>query len=432
MSSATDSKGVAKPATSVAVVGGGVAGLTAAWLLQRVTPVHLFERNAYAGGHTCTVTIPDGPDRGLPVDIGYIVMNHRNYPLLTRLFHQLGVELGDSDMSFGYHDEATGYAYCGASVAGLFARAGNLARPDHWRMLRDVLAFNRRAREDLQHGRLKGETLGQYLDQGRYSRAFAEHYLLAMGSAIWSAPTENIRAFPALPFVRFFHNHGLLTMDERPAWKFVRGGSQTYVREMLKGFRGRVHLNARIAGIRRVPGGACLRLADGTTQTFSHLVLAAHADESLALLEDASPRERELLGAWQYQANETVLHTDPAVMPAARRAWAAWNFSRQASAAARRPVAVTYHMNRLLRLSTRTNYFVTLNREPPLPAEHVIHRVAFTHPMYSFAALATQAPLRELNGAANTFYCGSYLGYGFHEDAVRSAVDVATHFGVTL
>lgn len=417
---------------AVAVVGGGVAGLTAAWLLQRVVNVHLFERNDYAGGHTRTITVPDGPDAGTAIDIGFIVMNHRNYPLLTRLFKQLAVELGDSDMSFGYACERTGYAYSGSGLGGLFARAANLARIDHWRMLGDIVAFNREAANQLRAGTLGGVTLGQFLDRQRYSRAFAEHYLLAMGAAIWSAPADGIREFPALPFIRFFHNHGLLTLGDRPAWKYVKGGSQRYVATMLRSFRGTLHLNARIAGIRRGPQGATLRFADGSAQTFSHVVLAAHADESLALLEDPSPREREGLGAWRYQPNETVLHTDTSVLPAARRAWASWNFCRVNGGDTQKPVSVTYDMNRLQQLDTQARYLVTLNRTARIPEAQRVHSTVFTHPLYDAAALASQDNVRELSGSANTYYCGSYLGYGFHEDAVRSAVDVATHFGVSL
>ncbi|MCE9614496.1 MAG: FAD-dependent oxidoreductase [Lentisphaerae bacterium] len=417
---------------AVAIVGGGVAGLTVAWLLQRVVDVHLFERNDYAGGHTRTIVIPDGPDAGTAIDIGFIVMNHRNYPLLTRLFKQLAVDLGDSDMSFGYSCERTGYAYSGSGLGGLFARTTNLVSADHWRLLRDIVAFNRDAVRQLRAGALAGVTLGQYLDSRRYSRAFADHYLLAMGAAIWSAPAADIRDFPALPFVRFFHNHGLLTLDDRPAWKYVKGGSQRYVQTMLRSFRGTLHLNARIAGIRRGPAGACLRFADGSEATFSHLVLAAHADESLALLDDPSPSEREWLGAWRYQANETVLHTDTTVLPPATRAWASWNFCRVAEGDAQKPVSVTYDMNRLQQLGTRARYLVTLNRTARIPEAQRVYSTVFTHPMYSFASLASQDKLRELNGSANTYYCGSYLGYGFHEDAVRSAVDVATHFGVSL
>lgn len=422
------------PPPAIAVVGGGVAGLTAAWLLQKVAKVHLYERNDYIGGHTRTATIEEGPDAGTPVDMGFIVMNHRNYPLLTRLLSRLRVDLGDSDMSFGYRCEGSGYEYAGTSLRGLFAQPANLLRPTHWGMLRDIMRFNEDARRQLREGALRNETLGEFLKRGGYGHAFAQHYLLAMGAAIWSSPSSRMLDFPARAFLRFFNNHGLLTPSRRLQWRYVRGGSQTYVREMLRTFLGEVVLNARLSGIRRMPGGgAMLRLADGSERAYSHLVLAAHADESLALLDDPSPRERELLGAWQYQQNDTILHTDTGVMPRARAAWASWNFSRApGDSGGARPVSITYHMNRLQQLRTRQQYFVTLNREPSPDPARILQRVTFTHPVYSAAALNSQDALRDLNGTANTYYAGSYLGYGFHEDAVRSAVDVAAHFGVAL
>lgn len=426
----------APPATAappvVAVVGAGVAGLTAAWLLQRVAEVHLYERAGQPGGHTHTVTVPDGPDAGTPIDMGFIVMNHRNYPLLTRLFSQLAVALGDSDMSFGYRCERTGYVYAGTTLAGLFAQPVNLVRPAHWRMLCDLMRFNRDALRALAAGSVGGGTLDEFLARGRYSREFAEHYLLAMGAAIWSSPSAGMREFPAASFLGFFRNHGLLTPRQRPQWRYVQGGSQTYVRAMLRTFRGKVFTGARLRAVRREHAGVTLIQEDGSSRRYSHLVLAAHADESLALLADASVRERELLGAWRYQENDTVLHTDASVMPRQRRAWASWNFLRSANDRADRPVSITYHMNRLQRLRTQRQYFVTLNRTPPVDDAHVIARMNFTHPLYSAAALASQDALRALNGTANTYYCGSYLGHGFHEDAVRSAADVAAHFGVTL
>lgn len=431
MSTSTTSDLEASPPARIAVVGSGVAGLTAAWLLQRVAEVHLFEKGETLGGHTHTAVVPDGPDAGTPIDMGFIVMNHRNYPLLTRLFQKLAVDLGDSDMSFGYHCTRTGYAYAGTSLGALFAQPRNLVNADHWRMLADILRFNRSTQQHLRDGSLRDLTLGQYLDRGGYSRAFAEHYLLAMAAAIWSSPAVDVRDFPALAFVRFFHNHGLLTLRDRPAWKFVRGGSQTYVRAMMGSFRGTVVTGARIAGIRRGPNQACLRFEDGREERYNHLVLAAHADESLALLEDPSPRERDCLGAWRYSHNEAVLHTDPSVMPGTARAWASWNFCREAGSTGK-AVSITYHMNRLQQLRTREPYFVTLNGAARINPARRVCSVGFTHPTYSFASMATQARLRELNGSANTYYCGGYLGYGFHEDAVRSATDVTAHFGVTL
>lgn len=417
---------------SVAVIGGGVAGLTAAWLLQRKYRVDLYERNHYAGGHSCTIHIEDGPDEGTPVDMGFIVMNHRNYPMLTRILEQLGVSLGDSDMSFGYRCAETGYTYAGSGLGALFAQVGNLGNADHWRMLRDIVRFNRAASRDLRRGALNGDSLSRYLEKGRFGRPFADHYLLAMGSAIWSAPQDEVRDFPAAPFIRFFHNHGLLTLGDRPQWRYVRGGSQTYVQAMLKSLNGSLHLKAAPASVRRDADGVELRWSDGRTRRHDLVVLAAHADESLALLDDASNAEQRLLGAWRYVPNETVLHTEEAIMPENRRAWASWNFLRTGAGKNTQPVSVSYHMNRLQRLSTRHQYFVSLNLNDMIPEPRKIHSTVFTHPSYTLDSLATHEGLKTLNGRSNTYYCGSYFGYGFHEDAVRSAVDVADQLGVPL
>jgi predicted NAD/FAD-binding protein len=417
---------------TVAVVGAGVAGLTAAWLLQRKYRVDLYERNAYAGGHTRTVVLHEGPDKGMPVDMGFIVMNQRSYPLLTRIFEQLGVPLGDSDMSFGYRCAATGYTYAGTGPAALFAQPANVFRRDHWRMLSDILRFNRAATRAVQEGTLNGQTLGRYLEDGGYGKAFTDHYLVAMGSAIWSAPQREMLDFPVEPFLRFFFNHGLLSLGDRPPWRYVRGGGRTYVKAMLRDLEGSVHLGAAPASVRRGTDGATLRWPDGREKRYAKVVLATHADEALALLDDPSDLERSLLGAWRYQPNSTVLHTDASVMPGARRAWASWNFLRPAQADPDHPVSVTYHMNRLQRLSSKTQYFVSLNLDALIPEARRLDATVFTHPVYSFESLATQSRLKALNGQDHTWFCGSYFGYGFHEDAARSAVEAAEQMGVSL
>jgi len=416
----------------VAVVGAGVAGLTAAWLLQRRYRVDLYDANDYAGGHTRTVTIPDGPDAGTPIDTGFIVMNHRNYPMLTRIFDQLGVELGDSDMSFSYHCRRTGYAYAGTNLGTLFAQPRNLLNARHWGMLRDILRFNRVAAQALKAGSLNGETLGEYIHREKLGTAFAEHYLLAMGAAIWSAPSREIRDFPAEPFLHFFSNHGLLSVNQRPQWRYVSGGSRRYVERMLRDFRGTVNLRRPARSIRRDAAGVRIEFRDGSEARYDYAVVASHADESLALLADASPEERKLLGAWRYQRNHAVLHTDEDILPPVRRAWASWNFVREEGEHLERPVSVTYHMNRLQRLRTARNYLVTLNPGREIRPTAIVDETGFTHPMYSHASLATQSRLPSLNGVNRTYFCGSYFGYGFHEDAARSGVQAAEQLGVPL
>lgn len=414
------------------MVGAGVAGLTAAWLLQQRHRVTLFEKNRYAGGHTNTVVLDDGSDAGTAVDTGFIVLNDRTYPLFTRLLARLGCATQDSDMSFGFRSEESGLHYAGTGLDGLFAQRHNLLNVRYLAMLREILRFCARARADLHAGQLKDITFGAYLDAGRFSTSVRRDYLLPMAGAIWSAPQEDVLAFPAEPLVRFWENHGLLALKDRPRWQTVRHGSHTYVRAMLRTFRGEVLLDAPIAHVRRDERGAVLTMRGGGERRFDRVVLASHADESLRLLADPSAEEQRLLGAWRYQPNRAVLHSDPGLLPPSRRAWASWNYLQARGARAAAPITVTYHMNRLQRLKTRRPYFVTLNDSSQVRAEHILREFVYTHPLYTSDALATQPQLPHLNGRRNTYFCGSYFGYGFHEDAVRSAVDVARAMGGIL
>jgi predicted NAD/FAD-binding protein len=396
--------------------------------------VTLFERNDYAGGHTHTIVLDKGPDAGTPVDTGFIVMNHRNYPVLTRLFDLLGVELRDSDMSFGYWDRASGLQYCGSSLNGLFARRRNLVSPAFLRMVADVLRFYRRARRDLAAGCVPETTLGAYLASGGYGEAFLRHHLVPMGAAIWSTPCMRMLEFPAASFLRFCDNHGLLSVGDRPQWRTVVGGSHQYVRRMLERFGGTLRLNACVAGVTRRDGRVQVATKDGGSETFDGVVIAAHADEALRMLGDASADEQRLLGAWTYQPNRTALHTDARVMPSLARACASWNYVRAEGDGGGDGEAATlsYDMNRLQGLRTQGRYFVSLNRPDPFAPGSVIADMTYMHPTYTQAAWDTQQALAGLNGTRNTWFCGSYFGYGFHEDAVRSAAEVGRAFGETL
>ncbi len=412
---------------NIVVIGSGVAGLTATHLLQRRHRVTLLEKNSRLGGHTNTVVIPDGPDEGTPVDTGFIVMNHRNYPLLTRLFNQLGVELRDSDMSFGYHDAPSGLQYCGSGLDGLFAQRKNLFRPAFHRMVRDTLRFFRMAEEDLQRENLIQESLGHYLERNRFTQEFIDHHIIPMGSAIWSTPCEQMLAFPALSFIQFFHNHGLLSVKDRPQWKTVVGGSSDYVRRMKQEWNQvDVRLSAGITGIKRDVEGVEITFENGGHERFDHCVIATHADQALQLLRDPSDEERKSLGCWQYAKSRTLLHTDASVMPPLRKVWSSWNFTRLG----RNRTCLTYDMNRLQGLKTAQPYFVSLN----LPADPrgIIREFSYEHPMYTREALTLRPALQKLNGTNRTWFAGSYFGNGFHEDAVRSAVEVAQSFGIDL
>lgn len=417
----------------VAVIGSGVAGLTASWLLQKRHDVVLFEKNDKLGGHTNTIVVPDGPDAGTPIDTGFIVMNDKNYPLLHKLLDQLGVAWRWSDMSFGFCCRETGLHYAGTGFNGLFAQRRNLVSPAFWSLLNELRRFCRVAREDLQAGRLGTETLEQFLARHRIGEAAVRNYIVPMGAAIWSATHRDMLGFPALTLIRFWDNHGLLSLEDRPKWQTVTGGSHSYIKAMQPRFsRVTVALNVRIENVRRSPEAAVIRHADGREEVFDHVVVATHADEALALLADPTPDEKRLLGPWRYQLNRTVLHSDARVMPPLRRAWASWNYVRPASLAPDRPVPVSYHMNRLQGLQTKQDYFVTLNAPDEIDASKIVKVIDYLHPIFSAEADATRAGLSALVRAGRTSFCGSYFGNGFHEDAVRSGEAVAKTFGESL
>lgn len=413
----------------VAVVGGGVAGICAAYSLQHIHRVSLFEGNDYVGGHTHTVVIPDGLDAGTPVDTGFIVLNDRTYPTLNRFFQALGVAIAESDMCFSYCDEASGFQYASRNLDGVFARRRSLIDPGYLRMLGEIVRFNGRVTRMLRLKTLADMTLGQFLRRYRFSNRFRHQYLFPMVAAIWSAPDLVVDRFPMLTFARFFDNHGLLTLFRHPQWYYVAGGSHTYVKAFKAQFPGQIHTGTRIASIRRRPDGVVLTDGGGEVRTFDRAIVATHADEALGLLADPSERERRLLGAWEYSRNETFLHTDLRWMPTNRRAWASWNFLRQRRPERESPVTLTYHMNRLQRLETRENYLVTLNPFRPIAEERIIAHMQYTHPVYTARSIATQPALPALNRSGSTLFCGSYFGYGFHEDAARSGFQAAAVLG---
>jgi predicted NAD/FAD-binding protein len=303
----------------IAVVGCGVAGLTAAWLLGRKHDVHLFEKNDYAGGHTRTLTVPDGVDAGAAVDTGFIVMNHRNYPYFTKVLEQLGVAVEDSSMTFSFYDLQTDYGYAGNGLTTLFPSLSYYFKPKHLSFVWDLVRFARIGYRDLNSGYLEGKSLGKYCKKRRFGKAFLNNYLYPMGAAIWSSPIEEMHRFPAQPYLHFLENHGLLRLTNRPQWKFVKGGSRSYVQAMLRQFDHAPRLNAAPAGIRRHDQGVTLISHEGETLEFDHVVIGAHADEALKLLIDPNKIEEDLLSPWRYQPNEVVLHTSPGHLPPDRK-----------------------------------------------------------------------------------------------------------------
>jgi predicted NAD/FAD-binding protein len=375
--------------------------------------------------------VPDGPDAGTALDMGFIVFNDRTYPAFTRLLTQLGVTSRYSEMSFSFHSPKTNVEYAGTNLRSLFARPTSLFNPSHWRMLLDIIRFNRCALRDLQSSALEELTLGGYLATRGYGQGFRENYLLPMGAAIWSTPIKGMMGFPAAAFLQFFKNHGLLTIDDRPRWQTVLGGSHSYVKALENRWNCQVILGARIRKVFREPAVRIL-LEDGSGMHFDKVVIATHADEALILLGDPSLEESLWLGNWTYQKNLTCLHTDSSFMPRSRQAWASWNYRRDEDTGGGTALSVTYDMNRLQGLKTVRSYFVTLNPQKTIEDQCMISQVEFTHPVYTFESLKSQKELPRLNGLRNTYFCGSYFRFGFHEDAVQSALAVGKAFGAEL
>lgn len=416
---------------SIAIVGSGVAGLTAAYILNKNHAITLYEKNDYIGGHTHTVVVNRDPDINVPVDTGFIVMNHRTYPLFTRLLEQLGVPLRDSNMSFGYNCELSGIQYSSAGITSFFNKIKHIFNPAYYRIFSDMLKFYRIGKADLQQDALKDRTLGQYLNDNGFSKDFIDHNIIPMGSAVWSTPTDTMLDFPAATFIRFLNNHGLLSLTEAPQWRTVVGGSHAYVKKILASLSGNALTNKPVKAVKRNDKGVVITTEDGSTAEYDRVIIAAHADEAFKILADPSAGEKRLLGPWQYNYNRTVLHTDESVMPQNKRVWASWNFNREKTGAGS-SLCLTYYMNRLQGLETNHQYFVTLNSSKKLDKNKIILEMDYYHPQYTTESTATQKELPGLNGVRNTYFCGSYFGYGFHEDAVRSAIDVVKLFGMEL
>ncbi len=412
---------------SIAVVGSGISGLSAAWLLSKRHDVTLFEREGRIGGHSNTVEAPRS-GAPVPVDTGFIVYNEDCYPNLVALFEHLGVPTAPSDMSFSVSLDRGQYEYSGSGLAGLFGQPSNLLRPSHWRMASDILRFFSEARELLQRDAVGGPSLGQYLAEHCYSAAFVDRHILPMAAAIWSTPSTEVMDFPAASFVRFFDNHGLLQARHQPTWRTVVGGSRAYVRRMLDTMQARVVLDAGVSRIERDAAGVMIHARDGL-QRFDACVVATHADEALALLGDASDDERLLLGAFRYQQNRAVLHRDVDFMPLRRRLWSSWNYLGS-GAGRQRTLSLTYWMNNLQPLDKRCpDLFVTLNPAHEIAADNTIAAFDYAHPMLDAEAMAAQRVLWRLQGERRTWFCGSYFGYGFHEDGLQAGLAVAEEIG---
>jgi predicted NAD/FAD-binding protein len=407
----------------VAVIGSGIAGNVAAYKLRKEHDITVFESGSYVGGHTNTMDVYED-DRALAVDTGFIVFNDRTYPNFIRLLEEIGQESQPSEMSFSVQADDGRVEYSGSSLNGLFAQRKNLLRPAFYRMIRDILRFNRTTLPNVD--RLDGtETLRNYLLENGYSKEFIDHYLIPMAAAIWSAEPGSVLEMPVKFLVRFFANHGLLQISDRPVWHVIKGGSREYVNKLVAGHQDRIRLNSPVQSIRRTDDYVEVHSATGGSERFDYVFVACHSDQALSLLQDASPMEREVLGAIQYQSNEAILHTDASLMPRKQCAWSAWNYHIPRDSA--RHVAVTYNMNILQGLKANKQYLVTLNNDRHIDPGKVIRTVQYEHPVYSRESVAAQRRQSEIN-EDRTFFCGAYWRNGFHEDGVVSALSALGHF----
>ncbi|VVN45229.1 hypothetical protein PS662_05785 [Pseudomonas fluorescens] len=414
---------------NIAIIGSGISGLTSAYLLNRSHAITLFEADARIGGHTHTVDVSVNGERHA-VDTGFIVFNDWTYPNFIRLLGQIGVSFKPTQMSFSVTDPDSGLEYNGNNFNSLFAQRRNLLSPGFWGMLRDIVRFNKQAQLDLAEGRLAANTtLDEYLKAGGYGERFILHYIVPMGAAIWSMSMAEMLNFPLQLFVRFFKNHGLLSVSNRPQWCVIEGGSKAYIAPLTASFKDCIRLSCPVERVERDAQGVVVHSAAGS-ERFDKVVFACHSDQALKLLADPSNAEQSILGALPYADNEVVLHTDTRLLPSSTLAWASWNY--RLGGAGHTRAAVTYDMNILQGIQSDTTFCVSLNQSAGISPSQILGRFTYAHPQYSLTAVAAQARWEELNGAQHTYYCGAYWANGFHEDGVVSALRVAGSFGEVL
>ena len=410
----------------IAVVGSGISGMAAAYLLSQKHDVHLLERDDRLGGHTHTHAIETS--RGVsPIDTGFIVHNDRTYPNLVKLFNKLGVERQKSDMSFGVSCQKTGFEYSSRGLSGLFAQKSNWLRWRHYRFLREILRFNREAPKVLDDPAGATLTLGEWIKSNDFSADFSRYYLYPMAAAVWSTSLEDIEEFPAVTLVRFFANHGFLGTNTHPQWYVVKGGSSQYIAPLTAPYKGRIRLGVQITGVTRSDGAVQVRYANGGAELFDDIVFACHGPQAMALLADATPQEHAVLSGFSTSRNETVLHSDETLLPSRANAHASWNYHLGADPCA---VTLTYHMNRLQKLPAPEPYCVTLNATDRIRPHRMLRQMTYFHPLMNLPAIRAQARWREISGRHHTHFCGAYWFYGFHEDGLNSAIRVAQSLGV--
>ncbi len=398
----------------IAVIGAGVAGIVSAYLLDKKHDVTIYEAASYLGGHTNTIETSEGN-----VDTGFIVLNDKNYPNFSKFLKQLNVDIRYSDMSFAFESKKDDFYYAGTTINGVFAQRKNIFSSQFYKFLNEIRRFCRTGANFLKS---EDETtsLGKFLSENNFSSEMINYYLIPMGAAIWSVPEKTVLEFPAKSYINFFANHGLLSFKNRPQWQTVVGGSFQYVKRFQEQFSGKVKLNSLVMEVSR---DGIVKTKNGDNSIYDIVVLATHADMSFALIKDKTELEQRLLGAWKYQDNYTVLHTDISFLPKNKRAWASWNYVDS---------NLTYHMNRLQGLETKSEFCVTLNPVREINKNSIIREINYQHPIYDSKSVASQKNLSKLQGENRRYFCGSYFGYGFHEDAVRSAVEMAKLHGINL
>ena len=408
----------------VAVIGTGISGNVAAYHLNKDHDVTVFGANDYIGGHTHTHDI-EWAGKNYAVDTGFIVFNERTYPNFIALLDELGVQSRPTTMSFSVKNERNGLEYNGHSLDTLFAQRSNLLRPSFHRMIRDILRFNREAPMALERDEVE-IGLGEFLRRGGYSQEFINHYIIPMGAAIWSTDPAQMQEFPARFFIRFFVNHGLLQIKDRPRWFVIEGGSREYIKPLINAFKDRIRVNSPVEMVRRFPTHVEVKARNQEVERFDAVFIAAHSNQALNMLDDASQLERDVLGAIRYQENEAVLHTDHTVLPYRKKAWAAWNYHIQRDTSEQ--VALTYNMNILQGLDAPDQFCVTLNNSKAIDKRFVLDRITYEHPVYTPDSLIAQQRQGDINGVNRTYYCGAYWRNGFHEDGVVSALNALEHF----
>ncbi len=413
-----------------AIIGSGISGLTAAYLLSKKHAVSVFEKSAHIGGHTATVDV-ELQGRSYAIDTGFIVFNNKTYPNYLALLDEIGVGKQETEMSFSVHNCQTGMEYNGHNLNSLFAQRRNIFSPKFWGLIKEITRFNKLCKQAFLHRAFADDfTLGKFLAEHHFSRFFSEHYILPMGAAIWSSSLEQMEGFQFRFFVQFFHHHGLLNITDRPQWYVIPNGSRSYLAPLTKSFADNIHLNADIKTITRENDKVQLHFQNGSVEEFDEVVIACHSDQALALLGDASKQEQQVLSAIPYSENSVILHTDIKLLPKRKKAWASWNY--QLSTDRSKPASVTYNMNILQGLDSEHTFCVTLNQKQAIDSRKILREFTYHHPVFSVESLQAQTQRNSICGLRHTHFAGAYWYSGFHEDGVRSGVDVAGRFSCYL